>query len=66
MVPHRFSFSRGVVSLYEGYSERVVVMRINDLTGKPLVRGVYACYVEFFEGSSQLKYDSGWKSLNWI
>jgi hypothetical protein len=43
MVPHRFSFSRGVVSVYEGYSEGVVVMRINDLTGKPLVRGVYAC-----------------------
>jgi hypothetical protein len=43
MVPHRFSFIRGVVSVYEGCSEGVVVMRINDLTGKPLVRGVYAC-----------------------
>jgi len=43
MVPHRFSFSRGVVSVYKGYSEGVIVMRINDLIGKPLVRGVYAC-----------------------
>jgi len=43
MVPDRFSFSRGVVSVYEGYFEGVVVMRINYLTSKPLVRGVYAC-----------------------